>query len=159
MRSLSVSQFLGVLLIATCFNGAARADSSSTQQCKDDGKQEFQACRAACQEALQVSKDMCRNVSHDCAEGCRASREGCEAGPQAALDDCKQNCETQFEADKAPCKDLEKGSAERDACIDAAQVKAFQCRDTCRESVDHVALQQCYKQFRSCIRACPPPPQ
>ncbi|HVO22675.1 MAG TPA: hypothetical protein VMW56_03500 [Candidatus Margulisiibacteriota bacterium] len=156
MRHASV---LAVLLVATWISGPAHADNSSTQQCKDDGKQEFQACRAACQEAYQVSKDMCRNVSHDCAEGCRASRDSCVAGPLAALDACKQGCATQFEADKEPCTQLEKRSAERDACVDAAQVKAFQCRDTCRENVDHTALQQCYKQFRSCIKACPPPPQ
>ena len=159
MRLMLISSLFGAALIATCISATARADSASTQQCKDDAKQEFQACKATCQESYQVAKDMCRNVSHDCAEGCRATRDTCVAPPLDALDACKQACQTQFEADKEPCTQLEKGSAERDACIDAAQVKAFQCRDTCRENADHATLSQCYKQFRNCIRACPPPPQ
>ena len=159
MRRRVFSSACAALFVAACFAGTARADSSSTKQCKDDGKQEYQTCRDACQEAFQVSKDMCRNVSHDCAETCRATRDSCVAPPLDALDACKQACQTQFDADKEPCKQLAEGSAERDACVDAAQVKAFQCRDTCRENADHATLQQCYKQFRSCIKSCPPPPQ
>lgn len=159
MRASLSSSFVGALLIAAGLTSAAWADSSSLSQCKDDAKQENKACRDACQEAYQVSKDMCRNISHDCAETCRAARSTCVTPPLDALDACKQGCETQFDADKEPCKLLDKGSAERDACVDAAQVKAFQCRDTCRENLDHAALKQCYKQFRACLTACPPPPQ
>jgi len=156
MRAKSISSLVGALLVASCLTPGARAD---VKQCKNDGKQEYQACRDACQENFQVSKDMCRNISHDCAETCRATRETCESGPSAALDACKQVCETQLDADKQPCTQLAKGSAERDACVDAAQVAAFQCRDLCRENSDHAAIQQCYQQARDCIKACPPPPQ
>ena len=159
MGAKAISSFLGALLMTVCLTPAVRANSSSVKQCKNDGKDEFKACRDACQEAYQVSKDMCRNISHDCAETCRAARQTCTAGPLDALDACKQACATQFDSDKAPCTQLPKDSAERDACVDAAQVKAFQCRDTCRENLDGAALAQCRKQFTSCIKACPPPPQ
>ena len=159
MRARTISSFLGAALIATCLATAAWAAASSTKQCRDDGKAEYKACRDACQETYQVAKDMCRNVSHDCAETCRSARQTCTAGPLDALDACKAACATQFDSDKEPCKQLPADSAERDACIDAAQVTAFQCRDVCRETLDDAALAQCRKQFKDCIAACPPPPQ
>jgi hypothetical protein len=136
--------------------GAARAVTANPQ-CVHDARQTKRACVATCQDNFTVDKDMCRNVNHDCADACRAGRATCVAPILDALSACLDTCQTALDAAKTDCRaQFAKGTAERDACIDAAQVVAFSCRDACREAVDHAALKQCRKIFHACVIACPP---
>ena len=48
------------------------------------------------------------------------------------------------------------GSADRDACIDQAQVVAFMCRDECREGVQG-SMKECRTILRNCLKACKVP--
>ena len=51
------------------------------------------------------------------------------------------------------------GTPERDACVDGQQLLLFQCRDTCRESVQvWASLKTCRQEFKADIKACPAPP-
>jgi hypothetical protein len=58
----------------------------------------------------------------------------------------------------ATCRQLyAEGTAERDQCIDNAQVDAFRCRDQANEDA-RPGLQACKQQFQACVQICPPPP-
>ena len=153
MQRTSFIAGLGLVLLAATAWGFTR-----NPQCVQDGAKEKQACIDTCKEDFQAAKDTCWNVDHDCMDTCRAGRDtsvapifgalkGCIDGCKATLDDAKANCRTAYA----------EGTPERDTCIDQAQVVAFSCRDTCRENLDRDGLKQCGKDFRACLRACPPP--
>jgi hypothetical protein len=73
--------------------------------------------------------------------GIDSDLEACRIAKEAAIADCK--------TDFAP------GTIEREICIDDAQVDAFVCRDTARETwKDEVRM--CRSAFRTCATACPP---
>jgi hypothetical protein len=123
--------------------------------CVREAKQDAKDCTADCKEALQTAKDACLNRDHDCVEVCRADRSQCrlDSGIDAALDACNDA----LEARRAQCRaDTQPDTAERDACVDAAQVDAFECRDSARE-LARPLLKACRKAFRSCAKACPAP--
>lgn len=139
-------------VVATlAFVGAAEAANT----CGVEARLRFRDCSAACNEAHQVAKDACVNRDHACVEVCRAERSECAdstdfaedlAACAAALDAARLECRSQTLPD----------SPERDACIDAAQVIAFQCRDTAREAWVPI-LKTCRADFRTCAKACGPP--
>lgn len=146
IRSLTAAVAIALLAIA--------APSGASNSCRADAKQTFKDCKANSKEAYQADKDACLNRDHDCVEACRADRYDCRqaTGFDAAIDDCNA---TLADA-KAQCRtDHPAGSAERDACIDQAQVVAFQCRDNAREAAKG-PLKQCRSAFRACAQACPP---
>jgi len=156
MRFLRLSLFVALGCLA--FSGNATA-LTANPQCVRDAHGDYKLCAMACRENLQVDKDLCRNVDHDCAEACRAGRQACVDVPLGELQTCKAGCNSDLAAARQACKDNNpEGSPERDACIDAAQVVAFQCKDTCREGVRD-ELQLCRRSFRACMRACPPTPE
>ena len=127
---------------------AARA----ADPCMVDAKVEYRDCKAGCKEDYQAAKDACLDRDHACVEVCRAERADCRdaTGIDAAIDACNDA----LDAARQQCRDTyASGTPERDACIDQAQVVAFQCRDQAREDAKP-ALKECRKQFRTCASGC-----
>jgi hypothetical protein len=142
---LAVAAALALLTVAT----PARACNS----CLTEAKQNFKDCKAAATETLQATKDACVNRDHDCVEVCRADRYDCQQA--TGLDAAITQCNDTLAAAKAQCRaDYSAGSNQRDACIDQAQVVAFQCRSSERKAARR-PLVQCRRGFRACARACP----
>jgi hypothetical protein len=114
-------------------------------------------CNSGCVEGRQSAVDACLNRDHACVEACRAGREDCvqATGLEAALDACNA---TQTAAVHQCRLDNPKGSPERDACIDQAQLVGFQCRKAAQKSA-RLAMRACRTGFRACARACGPLPQ
>jgi len=151
--------------LAIIFSGALILTSQASAvtpnpKCVLDAKDARNDCVSACQESFRIAKDTCRNVNHDCADLCRADYDTCiENDPTLmALATCKAGCQTNLESVKVDCRSQHaEGTPERDACIDAAQLLAFVCRDNCRENNNAgPALKACREDFRACIKLCPP---
>lgn len=157
MRTVAAFARLLCGLVAATVLAAPSFAHEDTRPCVGDAKGEMQLCKAACKETFRAEKDLCRNVDHDCADACRAGLEVCILEPVTELQDCKdKECNDPLEAAKAQCRQqFPPETPERDKCIDAAQVVAFQCRDACREGVRD-ELKLCRKALRACIKACPP---
>ena len=131
-------------------------DPDAIAACKDDAKLALLDCKAACREDLQVAKDACRNRDHACAEQCRADRDLCKQPYLDQLAADIADCKTTRDGEIQTCKDLyAEGTPERDACIDQAQVVAFQCHDLARENA-RPWLNGCRDNFMTCITECPP---
>jgi hypothetical protein len=149
LRSLAALATLALVSIAPA--------AWATNSCRVEAKLNFKDCKAGCKEDFQAAKDACLNRDHFCVEVCRAERYECRqaTGFDAAIDACNDALEDA----KQDCRDNPSnppGSDSRDACIDAAQVIAFQCRDQARE-IAKPALKACRKAFALCAQACPPP--
>jgi hypothetical protein len=130
----------------------------TTAECVEDAKQDLMECVITCQEAYRVQKDVCRNINHDCADDCREEYEKCVIEPSGELALCKGDCNRDLEIGRAWCRANTKwGTEDRDKCIDLVQLRAFGCKDQCRENVQ-VPLTQCWKEFRGCIKTCSEPP-
>jgi len=71
-----------------------------------------------------------------------AAIDACNVTRAAAIDICRGLYEPQ--------------TSERDACVDQAQIEAFECRDNAREAA-RPDLIVCRDQFLTCAQACPPP--
>ena len=145
----------------TCAAACPPADPSDPpidrRACRRTAKAEYKACQAVCREDFQVSKDACRNRDHACVEECREARHACR---QPILDQLEADIATLCTAPKAAaiavCEATHPPESEAlDACIDQAQVVAFQCRDGLREEA-RPALEVCRTGFRTCVLACPP---
>ncbi len=144
-----------LMLIAASSVGAF----TISPRCIWDATAEFALCVSTCRDAFRVDRDVCHNVNHDCAETCREDFEDCVATPLMDLGGCRVNCDAHLKIAKDTChSSYQPGTKELDTCIDAAQLSAFSCRDECRETAAP-ALLQCRRDFRSCIKACPPPEQ
>ena len=150
---------------------AARADLACKLQAKDD----YVACKQACKDDYRAAKLTCRNIDPACGTACLAGRQVCRDGYESilatgqlpgggTLDNCAagtDGCRAQLEIDKTGCGAPCNGDPTCDACVDAAQVTSFVCRDTCRESwranAVVVALKDaCTTTFQACIGACGP---
>jgi hypothetical protein len=75
-----------------------------------------------------------------------------------ALEACVDGCRARLQVDKGSCPPV--GDPGRDACVDAAQIQAFICRDDCREAWRNdpatvAGLANCREIFRGCVAACP----
>ena len=140
---------------------AASAASPPDPQCILNAQNARKACKTECQDNYVTDIALCRNIDPACLATCRQQRDGCLAPLLASLDACTGQCDDQLQAAKDMCPPP--GDPNRDACVDAAQVVAFLCRDNCREQwrADtniQTGLHFCRKQFKQCIQACPPPP-
>jgi hypothetical protein len=146
---------LVLVAVAASMLASAPAAFAGARPCVREAKQDAKDCTAGCKEALQAGKDACLNRDHACVEVCRANRAQCrlDTGIDAAIDACNEI----LEAARAQCRaDHAPDTAARDACIDAAQVDAFECRDGARE-LARPLLKQCRTNFRACAKACPAP--
>jgi hypothetical protein len=124
-------------------------------QCKLDAKGVYLACKAAAREAFQAQKDLCLNRDHACVEVCRADRDTCREPVENQLDADIAACNATRDAGVGNCVLLYPEGPDRDACITAAQVDAFQCRDAARETAKP-GFQRCRDAFQTCALACPP---
>jgi|SRR5215468_776672 len=163
---------IAILLVTGLANGAAFADA----ECRQAARDEFFACKADCKEEYRSAKLTCRNVDPACGLPCMAGRQACMDAVEAILstgqlpgggtladctagtDGCKQALEDAKTGCGAPCAP---GDTVCDGCVDGAQVTAFVCRDTCRESwranpTVVSARQGCSDGFKACIAGCPP---
>jgi hypothetical protein len=148
---------LFMLLTGGLMNAAIAKNPDPAKQCVHGAAKDYQDCIRQCQSDFKEAKEVCRDVSHACALTCADSLDQCEERPLSTLAICKSTCNSELDAEKATCRSQNgKGTEALDACIDQAQVKAFLCRDECREGVSTI-LQQCRTDFRNCISACKPP--
>jgi len=146
------------LILAAFMMSPSLAFAIDKQACIDEARSDLVACTTVCKEQFIMDKDGCRDVDHECADACRDGRETCVTPILSDLEACKGLCYDALVADKANCRVLHAGDPlGLDACIDGAQVKAFMCRDSCREKVAE-ELKACRIGFRTCIKACPPAP-
>lgn len=141
------------LVVAALVLGAATYAAAGPRPCVREAKQDAKDCAATCKEDLQAAKDACLNRDHACVEVCRANRAQCrlDSGIDAAIDACNDV----LEARRADCRATPPPQGV-DACIDEAQVDAFECRDAARD-LARPLLKQCRKDFRACAKACPAP--
>jgi len=154
MKNASARLSLGTVLTLAVALGAPAARGNP---CIQDARGEFRDCKARCVEDFQIAKDACLNRDHQCVEVCRAKREDCREA--TGIDQAFAACDATLASAKQDCRNrFPEGSADRDRCIDQAQIVAFQCRDDAREQFGP-ALKGCRRQFRACARACGPPEQ
>jgi hypothetical protein len=142
---------LAVAATLTLFTVATPARAGNSYRAETN--QSFKECKAAATETFQAAKDACVNRDHNCVEVCRADRYDCQqaTGVDAAIAQCNDT----LAAARAQCRgDYSAGSSARDACIDQAQVVAFQCRSSARKAAMG-ALGQCREGFIACAKACP----
>jgi hypothetical protein len=148
---------------------------SADQQCIQQAISDYKACKAQCQDDFQSAKFACRGVNPACGLACLAGRQVCFENANnvlqtgqlpggGTLPDCAtgtDGCKAQLQQDKqacgAPCA---QGDEVCNTCVDNAQVKAFTCRDRCRErwSADPTVqqmIQSCRDGFKACVRGCP----
>src|SRR4051794_19018306 len=139
----------------------AGSPARAADPCLVDAKAEYKDCKATCKEDFQAAKDNCLDRDHACVEVCRANRSECreETGFDDAITACNQTLDDASETcrnNNPPGVDANgDGIEDRDACIDQAQVVAFQCRDDAREAAKP-ALKTCRATFKSCAQACGP---
>ncbi len=135
--------------------GFAATRAYAGDPCIDDAKETLSDCKGDCQEGYQTDKDACINKDHACVEDCRAGRSNCvDATP---LQEDLNACQDTLRAAKAKCRTDHAGDdGAIDACIDQAQVVAFLCRKTARQT-SKPAINACRAGFRACVKACPPP--
>jgi hypothetical protein len=160
MLMLKWTWFGGMLGLALLCATPVRAEGGSTVgQCIADARAEAKTCSDLCRDEFRAAKDTCLDIDHDCAEAAREQREACVGAVLTALAQCVASECAGYTAQIEQCRaTYPLGSAERDACIDNAQLLRFQCRDACRESVElRPSLRECRVEFRDAIRACPKP--
>ncbi len=160
--------------LALLLAGPALGDTECKRQAIDD----MRDCKVECKDEFKAAKLTCKGIDPVCGIGCLAGRQACRDDADAVLDsgqlpgggtlaDCAtgtDGCRAALEIAKtgcgAPCAI---GNAVCDACVDAAQVTSFVCRDTCRErwradAVVTALRQTCKDSFQACTAACPPAP-
>ncbi len=137
------------VLTLLCAGSTARA----ANPCLVDAKQEYKDCKATCKEDFQAAKDACLDRDHACVEVCRADRSECRE--ETGFDDAITACNQTLDDARQSCRNANPPGPDRDACIDQAQVVAFQCRDDAREAAKK-PLKQCRADFKTCARACGP---
>jgi hypothetical protein len=141
------------VLASLTLAGVAEANSrKAVRTCVAEASREVRECRAACLEEKQAASDLCLRRDQACVDVCRAERETCR--DDTGLADALELCRASFEEDRQECRATTlPDTPERDACIDAAQVTAFRCRDAARE-IARPLLRSCRRAFGGCARAC-----
>ncbi len=123
--------------------------------CRQEAILEFTAAKDACKQDRRLAVDACRKLDHTCVEQCRADRDGCRAPIEAALETAVDTCRAARDEAVDVCRaTTADDTPERDACVDAAQLANFQCRDAAREAA-RPERQACRDSFLSCVEVCP----
>ncbi len=169
MTNLTRSLALAVMLLA---DSAVRAHADAT--CVQRARTDMVACVAQCRDDFRSARFTCRGIDPTCGKACLAGRQACVddvadilttgqlpgggtlANCAGGTDQCRSDLRAARTACGAPCN----ANPTCDACVDAAQVTAFVCRDTCRESwrrdaTVHGLLEACRVSFRACVAQCP----
>jgi hypothetical protein len=148
----AVVLFGGVLMASS-----AVAWTPADPVCVGGAKKELKECVQDCQEEFRNNKDACHDIDPSCGDTCREEYADNLEPYLTELATCKGNCNVDMENGKLWCREnTPRGTKSRDRCIDWVQIIGFSCRDRCRENVQG-ALTQCAKDFRACLKACPPP--
>lgn len=150
---------LGAVLALAALAAPSRAfaDDSNTRACLQEARTELRDCSQTCRDQFLNSTDLCRSIDPVCATTCRSARNSCASGPRQQRNNEIKACNNVLKTKVNQCKtDFANDAAGRDACIDAAQVEAFVCRDTAREAVA-ATLAICQEAFRGCIDGCGTP--
>jgi hypothetical protein len=156
---------MGITMLA----GAAQANSGSNdgndpnnpkRQCIADARAEKKTCAQLCNDNFLTAADTCRGLNHDCAQQARDARDQCVSDVLTTLRQCVETECGVFQDLIDQCrKDFQPNTAERDHCVDGAQIQRFQCRDQCRESVKlFSSLKACRDEFKADLKACVPTP-
>jgi len=146
--------FCAVVLFAGVMVASSAMALTPDPECIAGARSDFASCVQGCKDDFREDKDLCRHINHDCAEGCRDAFESCVYGPLTNLAQCKGGCDDDVTMGRAWCRGNTKwGTTERDKCIDLVQLRAFSCRDQCREDVQ-ADLTKCRQEFRTCIHGC-----
>lgn len=169
---------MGMLAIAAAALGVCSARSALADvACLQQAKASYAACKTQCQDDYRSAKFICRGIEPACGKACLAGREVCTDAVEdilttgqlpgsGALANCSSGtaaCKDTLRAARAACGtpcDQNPDPVACDACVDTAQVAAFICRDTCRDSWRHdptvMAMKdQCRSIFQACVAACP----
>lgn len=146
-----------ILAAAAVLAGTA-STVAATNQCVVSARAEYLACKTDCRDDFVQARFTCRGVEPACGRACLAGRQVCLDNARAPLEACVGQCRGDLQTAKMSCPPP--GDPARDACIDAAQLVAFVCRDGCREAwrsdpATEAALQNCRETFRACVAACP----
>jgi len=165
-----------VLSAAMVLAGSAWSSARADAACVLNARANFRSCVSQCKSDFVAARLTCRNVQPACGEACLAGRQACLDNVEAILktgqlpgggtlancssgtDQCKAIFDAAKQACGAPCQPSD---AQCTGCVDNAQVVAFECRDTCRESwrtnpIVVSMLQSCQSSFKACIQKCPP---
>jgi hypothetical protein len=152
---------LGILAGFVVSTGGIAA-AQDTLACIEQAVDAKRACKAECKDDFQTAVFNCKNVNPECGKACLAGRARCLRPYVQVLEDCVDGCKATLQADKDKCAtDCGGDQTCLGTCIDDAQVKAFICRDNCREQwrADEDiqnGIKNCRAAFRACVRACPP---
>lgn len=152
----------------------SRAFAHANASCVLQARADMATCVAQCRDDFRSARFTCRGIDPACGKACLAGRQVCVDGATdilttgqlpggGTLDACTTGtagCRAALEAARTGCAAPCGGDPACDACVDAAQVTAFICRDTCRESWRRNVtvlglLQSCRTTFRTCVAACP----
>jgi hypothetical protein len=168
--------FRGVIALTAAMTLAGSASAWADATCLTNARADFRSCLTQCRSDFVDSRLTCRNVQPACGEACLAGRQTCLDNVQNILetgvlpdgsplanctggtDECKAALQAARKACGAPCQPTDAACT---GCVDNAQVVAFECRDTCRDSwrtnATVIAMQQsCQSSFKACIQKCPP---
>jgi len=127
---------------------------SANNACVKDARHDSRDCLAGCVEDFQQAKDACLNRDHACVDQCREAREGCRDA--TGLPDALAACDDQLDEALKTCRKVTCPTGAEPClndCIAGAQLDAFTCRDTARDSRKG-ALRECRKQFETCAKSC-----
>lgn len=143
------------VLVVLSVTSPARAEGVGP--CMSAASHAYQDCKAGCRESYQLAKDTCHNRDHVCVEGCRDDRQSCRQPTVDTLNAALDGIEVDLMAAKQICRQLYgDGTAERDTCIDNAQVAAFIRRKAALKAAKP-GLALCRTQFKGCVMTnCPP---
>ena len=147
-------RFSAVAAIGLILCAAPARAIDPAKQCRKDARNDRHDCIAVCQDNYQAAAALCGTP---CVQQCGVDRKACR-GPvddqlradikacNTALSDAVRLCRQQEQADP--------DNFDKDACIDAAQITAFICRDDAREAA-FPAMNLCRETYHACVRACP----
>jgi hypothetical protein len=161
---------VGLGLAAALVLAAGPTRAGATSACLQDAKSTYVDCKSQCSDDYNDAKGVCRGVSPGCFLACVDGRKECTDAVRQPLTDCLNGCESTLDAARAQCKAQTGcgGSANPCTsnaafieCMNAPQLAAFTCRDTCRDNFRldpnaRAALKACSAGFKACVKSCPP---
>ena len=169
---------LTALVVATIML-VPSASRAADIQCLFSASHAFRGCNAGCKSDFANARAACATVDPGCLSECDAGLTACIDAAQASLQSClteqgcgaivgnfgdgggRDVCKAQVGCGTAgdPCN----FNHDFVLCLDPYEQRAFVCRDACQDawqlSGGPAAVAACRTQEKTCLEACPPPPQ